>query len=327
MVTPANLRRTDGIRAEAAAWLARLQDRNEATDRALQAWLEEDEAHRTAFNDATEIWDLLPGAVAFDASDEFEEQPNRFAWRGWAIAATLVLMILGLGGSYAWLSRPHIYETSIGEQREIVLEDGTLVAMNTDSAIAVSYRGAERRVSLEKGEALFKVHKDPTRPFIVSEENREIRALGTTFMVRRDPEFLAVTLIEGKVVITREVDRQARNVATLKPGERLRLFQAAGATIDRPAMDVIAAWRSGEVMFDDVSLLEAAGELNRYTTTERIIVMPSAASLRISGVFSIREPQAFAATVAALYGLHIERRDSEILLEPIHSRPAKSAFF
>ncbi|WP_070154215.1 FecR family protein [Sphingobium phenoxybenzoativorans] len=325
MVTPADLDRTDGIRAEAAAWLARLQDRNEATDRALQAWLKEDEAHRTAFNNATEIWDLLPGAVAFD--DAFEDQHSQFAWRGWAIAATLLLMILGMGGSYAWFTRPQIYETSIGEQREILLEDGTLVALNTDSAIAVRYRGRERRVSLERGEALFKVHKDAARPFVVSEEDREVRALGTTFMVRRDPQFLAVTLIEGKVVITREVNRQTQNVATLAPGQRLRMFQGAGAAIDQPPMDVIMAWQGGEVMFDDVTLLEAAGELNRYTTTERIIVMPTAASLRISGVFSIREPQAFAETIAALYGLHIQRQGSEIILEPAPHQPAKSAFF
>lgn len=182
-------------------------------------------------------------------------------------------------------------------------------------------------MSLERGEALFKVHKDAARPFIVSEEDREVRALGTTFMVRRDPQFLAVTLIEGKVVITREVNRQAQNVATLAPGQRLRMFQGAGAAIDQPPMDVIMAWQGGEVMFDDVTLLEAAGELNRYTTRERIIVMPTAASLRISGVFSIREPQAFAETIAALYGLHIQRQGPEIILEPAQHQPAKSTFF
>jgi ferric-dicitrate binding protein FerR (iron transport regulator) len=57
-------------------------------------------------------------------------------------------------------------------------------------------------VGLGAGEALFDVAKDPDRPFIVQVGDRQIRALGTSFVVRREKDQLAVTLVEGKVAVT-----------------------------------------------------------------------------------------------------------------------------
>ncbi len=116
------------------------------------------------------------------------------------VIATLALFCVGLG-IYGFLNRS-IVRTSVGEQRVMTLEDGTRVVLNTATRISVQYDRSARRVRLESGEALFEVAKRPEWPFVVTVGERQVTALGTSFVVRRDAELAAVTLVEGKVVIT-----------------------------------------------------------------------------------------------------------------------------
>ncbi len=86
--------------------------------------------------------------------------PRRF---GAAIAACAVFAVAAL---FAFQSLvPGRYSTGVGEQRTIKLEDGSTIALNTDTAVRVELTDRMRRVSLLRGEALFNVAKDPTRPF------------------------------------------------------------------------------------------------------------------------------------------------------------------
>ena len=98
--------------------------------------------------------------------------------------------------------------TGVGEQRTLTLEDGTRIQLNTDTRAVVRYDERLRRVELEKGEAMFEVARRPDWPFVVTAGDRQIRALGTAFVVRREAEVLAVTLVEGKVTVTPTVDEQ-----------------------------------------------------------------------------------------------------------------------
>ena len=64
------------------------------------------------------------------------------------------------------------------------LPDGSIVELDAQSEIAVNFEPSVRRVELVRGEALFKVQKDPNRPFIVRAGGVEVRAVGTAFDVR-----------------------------------------------------------------------------------------------------------------------------------------------
>src|SRR5690606_7984015 len=59
------------------------------------------------------------------------------------------------------------YVTAVGEQSTIELEDGSTITLNTNTAISVLYSTTERQINLERGEALFTVESDRTRPFRV----------------------------------------------------------------------------------------------------------------------------------------------------------------
>jgi transmembrane sensor len=304
-----SIRLSSDIDAEAAAWLARLHGpyRSADTDAALRAWLKADATHQDAFERATEIWEMIPGTAP--PSGPVPAPPRRDR-RPVLAAAFAIILVLLIGGG-AWLSqRPPVHETPVGGQQVVMLADGTRVSLNTDSRIALYYSEGERRVRLDRGEALFEVAHNPARPFIVEAGSEQVRALGTTFIVRRDgAQKLAVTLLEGRVRVSDPV-----RAAVLAPGERLTVTSSAGAALDRPSIDTVAAWRRGEVVFEDTTLIEAVAELNRYSETRLTIVDPSLATLRISGVFSTGDIGEVAQAIAALHHLRAARNGDTIRL-------------
>ena len=224
------------------------------------------------------------------------------------VFATIVILRL--------LPADRIYETAVGALQTVKLDDSTRVTLNTGTRLKVAYRTNERRIVLEHGEALFEVAKNPQRPFIVQTGDEQIVALGTTFDVRRDPLHLAVTLLEGKVEVSTQnaASNWPERKATLAPGDRLTLAVDRAPTLDRPKVDYTLAWQRGQVYFDDSTLADAVAELNRYGSTRIRFADSTVASLRISGVFSTRDPAQFALAVASLHGLRVVHEDSALML-------------
>ena len=121
----------------------------------------------------------------------------------WALALALVVAV-GVGVLQPW-RQIDTYATAVGEQRLVVLKDGTKLSLNTATRVHVEFASKHRHVALECGEALFEVAKDAKRPFVVEAGGSEVTALGTVFSVRvtsdvaHQTEVLAVTLVEGQV--------------------------------------------------------------------------------------------------------------------------------
>jgi transmembrane sensor len=310
------------IQAEAASWLARLHSSRKSahTESAFRAWLAESEDHAKAFERATEIWDMLPSVSGeFSGSElssphrRWQSNPARRSTKQLAIAASLALVVTS--GSAWWLSRPPVYETRVGEQQVVMLADHTRVALNTNSELEIKYSKAERRVVLDHGEALFEVSHDAARPFLVVSGDQIVRAIGTKFVVRHEDGQTRVTLLEGRVQVLGPQATHGTALATLKPGQRVTVTAGAGASLDTPPLDAATAWRHGEIVFDNSTLIDAAEEFNRYSEDHLIIADPQIASLRVSGVFSTKDVREVAKAFATLYGLRIEQDGKDYKLK------------
>jgi transmembrane sensor len=299
------------VRAEAAAWVARLQgpERTPATERAFRRWMEADPAHAAAFNRATEVWEGIGGAAAGMLVG------RGLVARGRVLASVCAIAFVVAGGAWGVLRDP-VYSTGVGEQRNVRLEDGSRLALNTNTKVVVRYSEGRRDLELVRGEAQFDVARNPARPFIVTAEGQQVRALGTSFVVRDDGASVAVILLEGKVRVSparRPLSPSARPV-DLAPGERAMLAAEAPARIDRPSLEAVTAWRSGEILLDDTPLTRAVAEMNRYNKKQIEIEDPEVAGLRVTGIFRSGESQSFARTVAAQYGLAVVEQSDRILL-------------
>ncbi len=311
---------TDVVMADAAAWIARLQraDRTQATEAAFHEWLK-DPAHARAFARVADLWEIIPGAAQLRAARAPpERQP--LVRRLLLPAGVAAALAIGITMYLAWLPA---YRTAVGQQQVLTLADDTRVALNTDSHLTVNYSARERRVKLDRGEALFEVTKNKDRAFIVQVGDTEVRAVGTKFDVRRNDGRVIVVLLEGEVEITTRPQSLPKPVvvANLTPGERLTFGAKEGvAAVDHPNVDATLAWRRGEVMLDDAPLSEAVAEMNRYARVPVALGDPALENLRVSGVFESQSVLEFAQSVAALHHLQIERQENALILIPASPR-------
>lgn len=285
---------------EASIWVARLQSdtRGPETERDFRAWLDASAANRAAFELTSETWDLAGGARIAD------RRPARRIRKPLAMALAAGLLAgIGVGGWYA--QRPAPIVTAVGEQRSLRLADGSVVTLNTATALTASFDDDRRLVRLDRGEASFEVAKDSLRPFIVEAGGTRVVAVGTVFDVRYVDGGLSVTLAQGKVrVVGRSVPGAAPAEIEMNPGQRLRMATPdARPTLRAVNLQTARAWRAGQVVFGDTLLGEAVAEMNRYSDRPIVIDDPAVARLRISGAFRATDSAQFARAVSDIYGL------------------------
>jgi len=301
-------------RAEAAAWVARLHgpNRTQEVEAGLRRWLADDPEHAAAFELLTDTWDKSAqlrrpsrDRAAGQLRTGFRFAPPRAALAAIAVAA------LAIVGAVLYLHQP-VVTTGIAELRTLTLEDGSRLTLNSNTRVRVRFDDEARRITLERGEAMFEVAKRPTWPFVVTAGGREIRALGTSFDVRHDQKDLVVTLVEGKVAVG---PKQAREPIVLSPGDRLTLAPANTPRIDRPPIDHVLAWKRGQVVFDDAPLAEAVAEMNRYSRRMIRIDDADASGIRVSGIFNAGDSASFAQAVGRAYRLdvHLENPENIVL--------------
>lgn len=237
---------------------------------------------------------------------------RRFVLKPLAVGlAGLAVVAVGYG---AWRQREPTYVTEVGGQRLEVLADGTRVRLNTDTRLRVAFHDGVRRVVLERGQAFFDVAHDAARPFLVTADGAEVRALGTRFDVRRDGEAVRVTLVEGRV----EVRTAGGAQAVLAPGEGV---VADPQGVSRPMAtnaEAVASWTTGRLTFSGVPLREAVAEMNRYSERKIILKAPKAIAREpVSGQFVTGDVETFAAGAGSLYGLKVtSETPREIRLAP-----------
>jgi transmembrane sensor len=228
-----------------------------------------------------------------------------FARPAFAVVAVAVLVT----GLYFYLT-PQRLQTAVGEQRSVVLGDGSLVTLNTSSSIEVHMAKDRRTVKLLEGEALFQVAHDARRPFDVTTGDTTVRAVGTQFNVDRRAASTTVTVVEGQVAVFTTPDGTRGGGQTTLPlgaGEQLTL---APRTARRPVRADVAtaiAWTQRKLIFERRQVGEVADEFNRYN---RQVIEIQSAELRnqeVTGVFQANDPGSFLTFLSRLPGVTIQQ--------------------
>lgn len=307
--------RAEGEEAEreAAEWLARLQNRSISTAELAQfAEWRRNPDNDAAYERAQAIWDQsgrlfndpdIQRALHADKRAAVRDRPLASL----AVVIVSIVMVLALAGGYALFAGPrsNSYQTAVGERSTIRLPDGSGVQLDTASAVATRYSDDERRLTLTEGQAFFEVAHEPGRPFVVDAGHGvTITAIGTAFDVRRTSEKVVVALAEGSVVVRRGSDELARMGA----GSVLEIPRANDPIqLARSPADV-SSWRTGRVTFRETPLVDAVGEINRYTDRPLHIEREVLRGEPISGEFSTDDPEGFQRAVNALIGEEVVTR-------------------
>lgn len=348
----------------AAEWKARVDaGLTPREDGDLRAWLAADPRHEAALARYDLVWDRFDRPFHTGATGELlHELDVRAKFRrrraASAVAGIALLGVLGVawhfGGPAKLLHSAENRLKSAGAtvlrlQEQRTLADGSVVELKEDAEIATDFSPGFRRITLLRGEALFQVTKDPKRPFIVTANGVEVRAVGTMFAVEKKSSGVEVLVTEGRVAVNQTAPLTEAAVAqgmAVAPELLATLDAGNGVVVDMSRSDsppqVTAiqpaeltdhlAWRAPRVEFTRTRLSDAIAVLNGYSAGRRsagersiqfVIDDSSIAGVRLSGLYRVDNTEAFISLLKN-FGIEAEARgDNEILLRKAGS-PAKT---
>lgn len=280
---------------------------------AFSAWLHASPDHRSAYATVEEFWGSLDGLQAQGARSALQSLPS-----GKAIMrntkAYLAIAALSIG-SFALLQSPwgdHYladYSTAAGEIREIALEDGSVIKLNTGSAIDVTYSDSQRLIKLRQGEIIINVAKNPQRPMIVATSNGTAEALGTQYQVQHLGGNTAVAVIESSVKVC-----PASGIFRSAQPECLTLQAGSGVAALKPGMvaqpvniDELTAWTGGYLSFEATPLSEVLKALERYTPGKIYFDAKEMNTLQVSGVIPVTDMDKAYAMLSKLLPIRVEQ--------------------
>ena len=329
------------IEEVAAQWMVE-RDRGflDGRETEFARWLAADPRHRAAFNALAETWNLLgemrPLADDADRSEAATSRRGR-VWLASALAAAAALAVASLGwwrtagDTRAGMTSPFAVAsaTEIGMQRTVALPDGSVIHLNTDSAVDVHYTAAERRVALVRGEAHFTVARNTERPFIVSVAGVDVRVVGTVFNVRLRPESVDVLVTEGKVRVAPTLVIAAdppssgppRSESDLTAGQKMSIGlrnaeapETTRAELSTAEIKQALAWQSRRLDFDATPLRDIVAEINRYNRHKLVIADARLEDRRFGGSFPAGDYATIVRMLEANFGVVAERRGEETRL-------------
>jgi transmembrane sensor len=311
------------VREQAAAWVVRLHNGPSDVDlERFELWCNQDERHGRAFDEALAAWINVgehatsPKVLAMRhaALGRARRAERRWNWR--AIAAAVCFLVLAPIIGVVWYSmrqpQVQILQTAHGEQRVIMLSDGSRLSLDALSEVRVRYTPDVRNLELIAGRANFEVAKDMTRPLKVRVGPRIVTALGTVFSVERESADVVVTLVEGSVAVTtRDVPNSH---IQMSPRQELRISDRGEVRLrDNIDPEQALAWREGKLIFDDEPLRAVVARMNKYGAT-RIAVTGEANELRVGGVFKAGDTMAFVDAMQSYFPLAIDHGPNTVTL-------------
>lgn len=337
----------DEERMEAAnRWVLRIDEGLTENDEvALKTWLSADPQNLDDFLEAAQVWD--ESATLSRLAELFPQAPKRAVWRP-RFAAAAASVVLLLAASFFFIPKAGFngidsveatvvtsavqrFETAIGEQSTVVLADGTVVVLNTNSQIDVVYTDRARVLHLLRGEIHVEVFKDPSRLLSVIAGDRILQAVGTSFSVEiTQDQRIDLVVTEGRVVVGVHTPSNQRSVTppiltqsdlnTVTAGEELLMGSGAEVvtSVSAEEIEVKLSWRQGSLTFSSEPLEKALMEMERYTNVKFVFLDEDLKARSVSGRFRAGDVEALLVALRLNFNItHEVAEDGRVLLSSL----------
>jgi len=315
-------RAEDKASLEATRWLVELQEApgDEEVRRRFEAWCGASPLNAAAWSETQQLAtvalsvtpahaDVWKPVVAGRRHRIMALRAGLPLGRSWRLGAAA----LALAACVAFFVLPSIVQrleadhtTSTAELRKVVLQDGSEVTLAPDSAIAISYEPARRQVRLLSGEAFFEVRPDTSRPFRVLAGDVETAVVGTSFDVRLSADGVVVSVEHGVVRVGLSSGSAAPQ-DELRAGQAVRVVRGGEAARLPVAPDMVAAWRDGQLVAQNVPLRDAVDQLRRYYGGTILLTSDSLGDRRITGAYNLADPEDALRAIAQAHGGRVRR--------------------
>lgn len=313
---------------EASQWLVRLHDDN-VSDADLEAWgdwMAKSPLNARAFDDVSALWEASASVSshsldqAIQTNDQVARRraprtPRRRWWAAAAMAAACGVVAIGVVKWLPGTPVPQVLATEKGERREVLLADGSTVALDADSRLTVGLSGKTRELVLERGRAHFAVAHDASRPFRVQAGGIVSQAIGTRFSVAyRSSKRVAVLVDEGRVRVSQ---LQGNSGVAREAGKGERIGYSAEGGLEGPERvnaDLALSWKEGNVVYQSEPLSAVIEDLNRYSQVPLKLEDPSMGQLLVTGRWESGSIDSWIAGLASALHLDVIRNPEAIIL-------------
>ncbi|TDV49583.1 FecR family protein [Pseudomonas helmanticensis] len=300
---------------QAIQWLVRLRfnQADEQTQHSFEYWLQQRPEHVLAWQRVETLGDEFAGVPAQLARRTLDGSHQGMRRRD----SLKLLGILATVGTAAWLGRDYTpvpamlaqQRSSTGEQRRFQFDDGSLIQLNSDSAIDSDFDAKRRLIILRRGEIIVNVgadqHSPQTRPFWVQSRDGIMRAHSSRFLARELDEGTLVTAKEGSVTVF-PGSSQSPASRSVQAGNQLLFTSSSARTFSDNGLD-LWSWGDGVITARHMRLSDFIVELSRYRPGV-LRCAEEVADRRVSGTFQLADNDQVLALIAQSLRLHIDYR-------------------
>lgn len=298
---------------EAARWFVLLASGEVTADdqTACADWRAADSRHEAAWQHihrSTSRFSGIPrqhaqaSVTALTATGK-DKRPGRRRF----LAQLGMLCAIGIAARQGWRHSDWSADqrTAIGEQRDVTLADGSLLRLDTNTAIDIDFSASARLIRLRHGRIMVVTAPSPAAthpPFLVETAEGRVEALGTEFVVQQQSDSTQVTVLHARVAI--HASQAAGTPPILAAGETAR-FGRQGIIAQETARPGNSAWIRGILVADDMPLADFVAELARYRSTP-LECAPAVRQLRISGTYPLVDTEEALAAVGRILPVRIQ---------------------
>jgi transmembrane sensor len=339
-------REIDAILSEqAASWFVRLvaNDLSARERREYLAWLKASERHVEALLDiyryhgygrkaklhmrsssdsdpnANVIPFTLRGTTALHHERETRRQRRRLLKVAAAVAGIAFAVTAG------WLTKAMYFDkriaTEAGEWEQTMLADGSVLRIGPNTQLRWSFSEAQRTVVLKRGEAVFEVAKDPSRPFVVTTHVGDVRAIGTEFGVSMmNASTAVVTVAHGKVAVSKPhhgqfvVDDRSGVVAELVADQQIVMSAAQAQSVKQVDASRELQWATGYYEFRGETVSQAIEEFNRRNRLQVVMSDPAIGAIKMPfTTVKLDDPESFVVMLAARPDVQVAYESANVI--------------
>ncbi|UFH51111.1 FecR domain-containing protein [Pseudomonas sp. KNUC1026] len=243
---------------------------DEPTRLAFEHWLGAAETHRVAWARLQSLGGRFDAVPAGLTRMTLEKLPKARLQRRQALKLLSLLGATGLAGwatqaSKPWHSLMADFDTRVGEHRQWALADGSLLELNTNSAVRALFHGQVRTIELLRGELYLISGKDTAspvhRPLRVATPVGQFEALGTRFNVRLYDQACRLGVTEGAVRM-----QPSAGESTIAHAGEIWELNSHGVQRQPGIAAEAASWVDGLLTARNMPLADVLAEFSRYRT-------------------------------------------------------------
>lgn len=211
--------------------------------------------------------------------------------------------------------------TDIGEWDQTMLADGTVLRIGPNTRLRWTFDAGQRVIVLGRGEAVFEVAKDPSRPFTVTTPLGDVRAIGTEFGVSlMNTSTAVVTVAHGRVAVSKSNNGRLivedRSIATTELAADQQIVMSAKGAQSVKAVDASRElqWATGYYEFRGETVRQAIEEFNRRNRLQVVMSDPRIGAIAMPfTTVKLDDPETFAVMLAARPDVQVAYENENII--------------